>query len=219
MYLTSFDINMARRRAQVLVGSPRMMHGAVQACFPPGALADGRALWRIDRWANRTVLYIVSPAVPDVTHLTEQAGWPALPSTGRTVDYTSFLADIRAGNTYQFRLEANPTHAAPQDGGKRGKRFGHVTATQQWEWLHRRAPHLGVDLGTEDEPRGYVVSRDIKTFRRDNHDVTLSTAVYEGHLVVQDADLLRAALVGGVGRAKAYGCGLMTLSTVGKIEA
>lgn len=218
MFLTSFDINIARRRAQALVGSPRAMHGAVQAAFPPGALGGGRALWRVDRWASRTVLYVVSPAVPDLAHLVEQAGWPSLPTTGRTVEYGPFLARIRVGDVHQFRLEANPTHSAPQSEGVRGKRFGHVTVDQQWRWLHERAERIGIDLGEQDQPTGFVSSRDVKTFRREKHHVTLSTAVFEGHLVVRDADKLREALVTGVGRAKAYGCGLLTLAKRHKSE-
>ncbi|MFI7536506.1 type I-E CRISPR-associated protein Cas6/Cse3/CasE [Streptosporangium sp. NPDC049376] len=35
---------------------------------------------------------------------------------------------------------------------------------------------------------------------------------YDGHLVVTDLDAFTAALVNGVGRAKAYGCGLLSLA-------
>ena len=42
--------------------------------------------------------------------------------------------------------------------------------------------------------------------------VTLTRASYEGVLEITDANTLRAALVNGMGHAKAYGCGLMTLA-------
>jgi CRISPR system Cascade subunit CasE len=42
--------------------------------------------------------------------------------------------------------------------------------------------------------------------------VSLVTATYEGRLRVTDVDVLRERLLGGVGPAKAYGCGLLTLA-------
>ena len=53
-------------------------------------------------------------------------------------------------------------------------------------------------------------SRKINFVRR-NSTVTLSSAVYEGVLAVDDPELLRNALVSGIGRAKGYGFGLLTL--------
>jgi CRISPR system Cascade subunit CasE len=42
--------------------------------------------------------------------------------------------------------------------------------------------------------------------------VNLAVATFDGLLEVADADLLRRTLVSGLGPAKAYGCGLMTLA-------
>ncbi len=40
------------------------------------------------------------------------------------------------------------------------------------------------------------------------------TAQFDGYLTVTDPRLLQHALVTGVGPAKAYGCGLMTLAAI-----
>ena len=42
--------------------------------------------------------------------------------------------------------------------------------------------------------------------------MTLALATFEGVLEVTDPDALRHGLVHGIGRGKAYGCGLMTLA-------
>ena len=42
--------------------------------------------------------------------------------------------------------------------------------------------------------------------------MTLGVATFEGVLEVTDPDALRRALTHGIGRGKAYGCGLMTLA-------
>ena len=65
-----------------------------------------------------------------------------------------------------------------------------------------------------------VVRRERPVFRRRNPDrdrrdrVTINRTVYEGVARVTDPDALRHALVAGIGRSKAYGCGLMTLARV-----
>ena len=65
-----------------------------------------------------------------------------------------------------------------------------------------------------------VVRRERPVFGRRNPDrdrrdrVTINRTVYEGVARVTDPDALRRALVAGIGRSKAYGCGLMTLARV-----
>ena len=65
-----------------------------------------------------------------------------------------------------------------------------------------------------------VVRRERPVFNRNRpneggHDrVTINRTVYEGVLHVTDAEVLRRVLVTGIGRSKAYGCGLMTLARV-----
>lgn len=210
MFLTQFEVNIARRQAQALLASPRRMHGAVEASFPPGD-PEGRVLWRVDRYERRTLLYIVSPGRPDLMHLVEQAGWPTVQAAWRTASYTPVLDGLAVGQRYQFRLEANPTRSVPSRDGTRGKRVGHVTSSQQWQWFAERAQGWGIDVGG-DRPTGAVVGRDVRSFPRDQGTVTFSSAVFEGELVVRDPQALHQVLVHGVGPSKAYGCGLMTLA-------
>jgi CRISPR system Cascade subunit CasE len=42
--------------------------------------------------------------------------------------------------------------------------------------------------------------------------VTVTRVTYDGRLRVVDPDALRRTLTAGLGKAKAYGCGLMTLA-------
>ena len=42
--------------------------------------------------------------------------------------------------------------------------------------------------------------------------VTLRTVVFEGVLTVRNLEHFKHALVSGIGRAKAYGCGLLTIA-------
>lgn len=226
MYITRMPLNAARGQARSLIASPYRLHAAVQAAFPPGTAGDdedGRVLWRLDRRPDEAQafwLYIVSPARPDLTHVVEQAGWPVYERLWETKDYGSLLERIEVGQSWEFRLKANPVRKVRQDKGRRlnervvGTIQGHVTVEQQVEWLASRAEGLGFTL-PRDANGGVAVKvsqRNRETFRRGADEVTLTTAVFDGTLTVTDADRMRATLCQGVGRAKGFGCGLLTVA-------
>ncbi|GAB95251.1 CRISPR system Cascade subunit CasE [Kineosphaera limosa] len=215
MFLTRFALNRARRGARHLLASQQRMHAGVLAGFPPGA-DPGRVLWRIDESPQQTELFIASAARPDLTHLVEQAGWPT-GATWDTADYSPFLERLAVGQLWGFRLTANPVRSVSRGAGIRGAVKAHVTPAQQEEWFLTRAAQLGFELpaGTMGVPDVVVKNRRTARFLRGDdrgREVTVVMATFEGHLAVTDPELLRTALVGGVGRAKAYGCGLLTLA-------
>lgn len=210
MYLTRFPVNRARRGAQKLLGSPQAMHAAVLSGFPPSApSSEGRVLWRIDRDGPATLLYVLSPARPDLTHLVEQAGWPMSDvEPWQTRSYDGLLDRLAKGQQWAFRLRANPVKMAKDI----GKRVGHVTVAQQVEWLLSRCEAHGfVVPNGETGPGVRVTERGTTSFGRSGARVTLSTAQYDGVLEIQDVPAMRSALVNGIGRAKGYGCGLLTI--------
>lgn len=210
MFLSSFHLNARRAGARKLLGSPQAMHAALLSGFPPG-IDPGRVLWRVDDDTDpmRPVVFVASAHPLDATHIEEQGGWPSA-STVRHAAYEPFLQRLEAGQTWAFRLQANPTHRASVHGAK--KVLAHVTASQQMNWLHFRADGLGCDIGTPDDPTFTVTDRRLLRFRRGGSTVTLGVARFDGLLTVTDAARLRKALTEGIGRAKAYGCGLITLA-------
>ncbi|QBJ97287.1 type I-E CRISPR-associated protein Cas6/Cse3/CasE [Rhodococcus sp. ABRD24] len=217
MYLTRFAVNPARRQARFLLGSPQAMHAAVMASFGPesvGEPGEGRVLWRIDRDGYATWLYVVSPRQPQMTHLAEQAGWSD-DSTWSTRDYRPLLDRLEPGQHWAFRLHANPVHVITRAHDGKKIRVGHVTAAQQQQWLLDRCKDHGFSVlpSVDDEPGVTVSQRQKRTFRRGNGSVTLSTAQFDGQLQVEDPDTLRHSLVHGIGKAKGYGCGLLTIAS------
>lgn len=214
MYLTRFEINPQRRDARLLLASPQRLHASVLAAFPESrdGQAEGRILWRIDEGRHDAVLYVVSLDKPDLTHLVESVGRPTY--GWQTHGYGPFLERLTTRDRWAFRLLANPVHNARPVGGGRGKRVGHVTAEQQRDWFLRQAQRHGFAVvnGSAGEPDLLLRSRRTVRFTRRNQTVTLATAVFEGTLQVDDPAALRAALVGGVGPGKGYGCGLLTLA-------
>lgn len=182
-------------------------------------------------------LYISSPVAPDPAAIVEQAGYEVNGSVvvKRTDD---FLDSLREGQLWSFRVTVNPTfrRAGQEDEKGRKKVLAHVTVAQQTQWFLDRAVPNGFEIPLMSEFGGDVsrtlsadgglvgsdapfiglVERRSERFRR-NHDervdvVALQLATFEGKLRVTDPDLLRHALVNGIGRAKGYGAGLLSLA-------
>jgi CRISPR system Cascade subunit CasE len=224
MFLSRMRLNPARRAARRLLSSPQTLHAAVLAGFPDARpTVDGRVLWRLDSYGKYVVvLYTVSPDKPDFTHLVEQVGWPTT-EAWETRPYDNVLDSLAIGQRWQFRLTANPVRSGRRDGWADTKPLAHVTVKQQEQWLLDRAERLGFRIGPslagpDEEPDLAVVDRSTRRFDRNGSRVTIATATFQGHLEVADVDALRHSLTHGVGRAKAYGCGLLTLArhTVGR---
>lgn len=224
--LSRMSLNAATRGGRRLLGDRQAMHAAVMAGFSPEAHDEmqGRVLWRVDHDGHRHTLYVTSPAEPDFTHLSEQAGWAG--QSWQSADYHPFLGRLTRGQRWAFRLAANPVKAKAQPDGRRSRLLPHVTPDQQVGWLTERTPGWGFSIpldGDGGPPSVNVTRRGDERFGRGRNgagrtrnQVTLRVVQFDGVLEVEDADGLRQALQDGMGRAKGYGCGLMTLHPVGR---
>lgn len=252
MFLTRFRLNTARPGTRRLLSSPQSLHAAVMSSFPhilptdspaPGA---PRVLWRLDRQARaEMLLYVVSPDRPDLTHLVEQAGWPAVATPDapgwQTRPYQPFLDSLTAGGRWAFRLTANPVHTIRRKDGEPRKITAHLTPVHQMGWLlhekrqnragfrileksdtrrtlpsgttHKGHPHHGdrYEL-TVTDTRSLVFGKPGQDNPTSRDKVTLVTVTFDGRLEVTEPDTLRRTLTQGIGRARAYGCGLLTLA-------
>jgi len=216
VYLTELHLNPRRRGAVRLLASPQRMHAAVLAGFPnpPGA-ATGRVLWRVDEHPHRTTLYVVSPSVPDLTHVVEEAGWPTT-ETWRSADYEPFLGRLRLGQQWAFRFCGNPVHKVKVSASEADTTVrAHVSERHQLAWFTERAARWGFGVEEDDGAAPRIIGRTTRRFRRGPETVTLAQATFGGRLTVTDREAFVDALRTGMGRGKAYGCGLMTLAPTG----
>ncbi|MDR4534009.1 type I-E CRISPR-associated protein Cas6/Cse3/CasE [Glutamicibacter sp. PS] len=217
-WFSTIDLNPQRRQARRMLSSGQVMHASVLNAFAPGTELEGpngRVLWRLDADSVERRLYIVSPERPDLSALAEQAGWETSP--GRSADYGALLDTLKIGQQWNFRFRGNPVKSIRQEG--RGKVVPHVTPSQQLNWLNSRGADNGfrVPQTEDDDWLATVTSRQDAAFQRADPNagrpgrVTLRQAQFDGVLEVTDVARLRKALTHGIGRGKAYGCGLMTL--------
>lgn len=214
MYLSRVQLDEKRRETIKALASPQILHAAIARALPGD---KERSLWRVDRYDDKLYILLQSIERPDLASFTEQFGFVHMPDEIKS--YDMFLENLRAGQSWRFRLRANPTHSIKLPDNSRGKVFSHITVGHQRQWLIDRSDKLGFTLpkshlaeGLSNEYMFEVVESDKILFRRGDGKVTLGIAVFEGILTITDADTFNDALRNGIGRAKAYGCGLLTLA-------
>lgn len=218
-YLTRFHLDTRSRAGARYLDDPHRLHAAIYASMPtqPVEVTNGhRPLWRVDRddpWS--LVLWVVSDEQPSLDRMADEAGRSVNGRVYESRDYAPFLSQLAKGQVYAFRFAGNPVRsgrATPQS--EHTQRFGHVTARQQTRWFEERANAHGFmvrpsSAGGSDVA---VVGRRRTAFWRDGHRVVISVSEFIGHLEVVDPEQLGRALTKGIGHARAYGCGLLTLA-------
>lgn len=211
MYLTRVQLD-PRRGGGRLLASPGRIHAAIEGAVP---VEEGfrRVLWRVET-SNplQPILYLLTPSRPVLESLLTQAGMQG--SVPLTKPYDAVLEGVELGRRYRFRMVANPTRDVATTRGARSRRVGCVTPQHQLEWLTRKGEWGGfrVTQNSLEEPNVSLSVTDRVTFPRKGSEVTLVRVQFDGVLEVTDPEAFRHSLVTGVGRGRAYGCGLLTLA-------
>lgn len=234
MYLSRIWLNPLRTGTQRMLRSPQVVHAAVLGGLPEQPVEE-RPLWRLETESpHRLQLLVLTRSLPSWEHVVEQGGWPSAEESQTLVRSVKPLLDrVERGREFAFRLRANPVSATRRPAkpspaqaeqlsvpGARGVRVPHRTASHQLAWFLSRTASWGFDIPETESgfPDVLLTGRERISFTKGGddgrHRVTLSTATFEGRLRVADVDLLRQSLTEGVGPARAYGCGLITLAPV-----
>lgn len=138
----------------------------------------------------------------------------------------SFNPQLELGDRLLFKLRANPTIARKKEGEQRSRRhdvlmdtkwrFRQQGSDSPWElqeamdasaeqWLESRCAEWGFSLDTKPQVSGYRQHQ----WRRKQGQIRFSSVDYEGVITVTDPERLRTALFAGVGRSRAFGCGML----------
>lgn len=145
----------------------------------------------------------------------------------------SFEPELAAGDRLSFSLRANPAIAV-RTPGQRGKRADAVMHAKRpareraakglqnldaageqsaaLAWLYAREQRIGAVFDRERcSATGYGV---VRAGKGPTGDISFATVDYEGVLEVRDPAAFFRALSAGIGKAKAYGCGLMLIRRI-----
>jgi len=215
MYLSRLLLNPRSRRVQRETADPYQLHRTVLSAFDDDREASG-VLHRLDihpRTGQITLLVQSQPA-PD---------WAALVATDYLMPADPFLdlnnpavksVDLvfRAGQQMRFRLMANPTvklvRYDEQGERRNSNRVPLVHEDKQLNWLTDKARQSGFHV-----LQAAVNGSNKSTGRKAGvPPLTLFTVQFDGRLQVTDADMFERSLVRGIGPARAFGCGLLSLA-------
>ncbi|ASU79063.1 type I-E CRISPR-associated protein Cas6/Cse3/CasE [Actinopolyspora erythraea] len=234
MFLSKLPVNVVSRKFRRDIANVHEMHRTVMAAFPDIERSTARSehgvLWRLDRTAQGYVLYVQSRTQPTWDRLPENY----LCDRGKVRSLQPVLRAVRAGTTFRFRIVANPTRRLkPQndhrnDGNRRhNRRVPLHRPDERTSWLVRQAEQRGFVLPTASTGEPDVTATPLPELSGRQQDSTEGTASprhnkitiapvrFDGRLVVTDPEELSRAIQDGIGPAKAYGCGLLSLAPAG----
>lgn len=236
MYLSRLQLNPQHRGVRQCLADVHDLHRTLMRAFPQvpptgsGPREHFGVLHRVevDRRRDEITVLVQSLAEPDWSQIDMRffATWPTCKAIGKS------MASIRDGQVLAFRLRANPTRRVYRepgdtDGRQVGKRVA-LTVTRdpltgevirdadraRLEWLQRKGTDGGFALAEVVDHPGVPdvqVIPENRVFGSGRRKV-FWPVLFEGHLVVTDADQFRRTLVKGIGPAKAYGFGLLSVA-------
>ncbi|MDI5968611.1 type I-E CRISPR-associated protein Cas6/Cse3/CasE [Streptomyces sp. SL13] len=190
------------------------MHRRVMSLFPDlPELQEARShfgvLHRVEQAERQAVLMVQS---------NRETALDRLPN-GYTVNSASrniepLLEALAHGRRLHYRCDANPIRRPGHTTRELYKNLPPVVALHGHhadDWWHRRASLAGLKVHTHlSHPLDAAVGRRGKG--GDAQKVRHHRVRFEGTAEIVDPDALRAAMTGGIGRGRSYGCGLLTIA-------
>lgn len=200
-WLTRVNLNLRHPAVRRDLADTTGMHQRVMAMFPDGLGEQPRqqagVLYRLELLDEDPNLLVQSAIPSDPQRL------PAGYGTAATRDITALLDALQMGKIVHYRLAANPTKRA-WSGAKKGKLVA-LSGAEAEQWWTRRAGEHGLTLQS-------MTAKPLSTSRTRASAMRHVVTQFDGRAVISDAEQARQAVVAGVGRGRAYGCGLLSVA-------
>lgn len=207
-HLTRIVLDPRHRAVRADLADVNNLHKTLMRLVPdragPTPRATGGLLFRTEHGPDPTLL-IQTAHTPDLTALPSGYG------TVQTIDLTPLLSYLTPGRPMHYRITAAPTVALsagnptrhPVTGKRRGKTTP-LTGADATAWWHRRATAAGLEPVT--------ISSTPRPFPRARASPQYTLTQFDGLAHITDPGLLTHALTHGIGKAKTYGAGLLSLT-------
>ncbi len=217
MYLSKLVLNPRHRQVQKELVHPYQLHRTIMRAFPEDLPPDERVLYRLEiSVRGRNVLLLVqSYTRPDWTFLQEK-----VPYLLENPQVKMFDLRVASGEVLRFRLQANPTIKTQSTRTGKKTRVPLVREEEQLAWLQRKGEQHGfrLPLGMDGLPivRVRKIGEREDTIHREQRDerVTVYVVQFDGFLQVVDPERFIRAVQRGIGPAKSFGCGLLSIARV-----
>jgi CRISPR system Cascade subunit CasE len=229
MYLSKVILNPNSPAALRALADGYAFHQLIYSAFRDGPGDLGRVLYRVEEDAARQgapLVLVQSEAEPDWEPIAIQGG--AICSAVSK----PFSPEFASEQVLRFRVRANPTvkrkfgEDAKLPGHRRVGLYKHV---EQRAWLDRKAATGGFDIlevtltggRTERIQNASVSAPSIEQFRKPDpeatsgfHKVRHLSVTFNGLLRVTDPETFVQTLANGIGSAKGFGFGLLSVARV-----
>lgn len=205
MILSRLTLNPRHRAVQSDLANPYELHRTLLSAFPADLPDRERILYRVDTHPRTGVPTVIlqSHTPPDWAPLDQRDGYLLHDPETKTFDLAGKLSP---GQALSFRLRANPTVK------RQGSRHGLYKEEDQRAWLDRKGKRNGfLIVRTTVIPEGNVYAWKSRP-NGQRRKLTFFAARFEGLLQVIDPDAVWDAVQTGVGPAKSFGFGLLSLA-------
>ena len=202
------------------LGNTYQVHRLLWSLFADDPQINRDFLYRYENMKGLPTIYSVSKRIPE----DEGEVWQ--------IESKLYEPILHVDQRLSFSLCANPIRTKRDDSGKQHRHDvvmnaknqlkqegvprvewpseAEIVQEQGFEWLVRKGEQYGFSV-EENEVRadGYRQERFYKA--KGKHSVNISTIDFTGLLTVTDPEQFQNALYHGIGPAKGFGCGLMTV--------
>lgn len=199
MFLSQLLINRRHRGARRDLSDRYELHRTLLCAFPEDMPADERVLYRVEQEARQAYAKVLaqSQTLPNWGKA-ERLSDPRY--LCKSPEVRQVAPRIRPGTRLPFRLQANPTIK------RDGKHHAIYAEDELTRWLQRKGDMHGF-LVEPANPRIVKLGRQHGKRRKQ----TWHLVQFDGLLQVTNADSFVAGLCNGIGSAKAFGCGLLSV--------
>ncbi|WP_027150488.1 type I-E CRISPR-associated protein Cas6/Cse3/CasE [Methylobacter tundripaludum] len=191
--------------------NPYQLHQALWRLFPGFEDADREFLFRVEQLQKGIGAQVLMQSA-----MQPQSGEqsPAL------LAQREYVLNVQNGQRLRFRLRANPIKTIKDSSKgtveKKGKTFSKTVRVpllheeQQQAWLERKLQAFAQLETLIMQPEPVLYFRKAKEGRSGK----IQTVMFDGVLTVTDAEAFNNQITKGIGPAKAFGCGLLSLARI-----
>ncbi|MCF7859870.1 MAG: type I-E CRISPR-associated protein Cas6/Cse3/CasE [Candidatus Cloacimonetes bacterium] len=194
-------------------------HQLLWKMFPNNPVAQRDFLFREQQVNNQIYYYLVSERKPESVF-------------GLEIQTKDYFPKISKGDLYRFSLRANPVitrkslgkknsvqHDVLMDAKKEAREkdfskeveYNHIR-NKTINWLQKKAEANGFSIIPENV--SFDQYRQHTLYKKNKQQIKFSTVDYYGILEVDDTEMFKKSLFYGIGKKKAFGCGLLLIKPI-----
>lgn len=185
--------------------NPYEIHRALWELFSTDADAARDFLFRVEKSDGRQAEILMQSIREPVLNYKE----------ARVIDSREYALSFRPEQTLRFLLVANPVKTIDDERGRKNAmgemkkcRVPLINDEAQRAWLGRK-------LATSASLESLIIDKKMPLYFRkhmDNRAGKIQPVMFQGIIKVQNPDALQELIRSGIGPAKAFGCGLLSLA-------